>query len=227
MTDGKKSSFPLTRLAAKYNEMQNNGRYLSNKNAMQIIWMRIQELAKRIDLNHAPERMSTIQKMWKSYREKLDSKNDLEAGLIAIKIDAEFEAAYHDYASWQQMFQALELHSKMTESEVKILKDMRALMTAEDAYELTAKVMAVMLKVLKDDPRKLREAQFELAALVGDNIDRRFGGSSRQSGSETGSDNLDREQLLYPGDEERSDPSGEIEVSWIPQGRDPGSAESG
>ena len=227
MTNGSKSGFQLTRLAASYNEIQGDGRILSNRKAMEIIWMRIQQLAERIDLNDAPERMEKIQALWKELREKEEAGKQVEAQVVANEIDKEFEAAYHDYMSWRQMFQALELHSKMTESEVKIMKDMRVIMTAEDAYELVAKVMAVFLKILQDEPRKLKEAQYELNRLVGGEIDSRFGGRSREGGGVPRPGGMDRETILDTGDEERSETSGTDKTGSIPEGRDPGDIQPG
>ena len=60
MTTGSGSSFPLTRLAAKYNQMTGDGRVLSNRRAIEIVRMRIQQLAARIDLNEAPDRMARL-----------------------------------------------------------------------------------------------------------------------------------------------------------------------
>lgn len=222
MTTGKGSNFQLTRLAATYNEIQSNGRILSNRKAMDIIWMRVQQLAERIDINEAPERMEIIRRLWEDYRKKMSRNLMVEATLAAKEIDEQFEAAYHDYAAWRQMFDALEMHSKMTESEVKIMKDLRAIMTAEDAYELVAKVMAVFLKVLQDDPKRLKEAQFELSRIVGEGLDSRFGAGSGESRGEPRPGDVDREELLYPGDSGSTS-----EVDGLSQGRDPGSTESG
>lgn len=169
MTTGEKSGFAISRLASKYIEMQKDGLYLSNKNAMEIIWARVQQLAERIDVNEAPERMLRLRKLWEEYKENLARGKIVESVVSKAEIDATFEAAYHDYMAWQQMFEALDLHKKMQESEVKILKDMQAIMTAEDGYEFVAKVMAVMIQVLQDDPKRLKQAQFLLNNLIGGN----------------------------------------------------------
>ena len=76
---------------------------------------------------------------------------------IEAALDAEFEKAYHDYAAWKQMFEALALDSKMVESEVKIVKEIKAIITAEDAYELSAKLLAAVMRVV-DDPKKIGRA---------------------------------------------------------------------
>lgn len=217
MTTGKGSAFPLTQIASKYNEIQSNGKILSNRKAMDILWHRVEELAERIDLNQAPERMATIQKLWIEFRTLNQQDKELEARAVARKIDDEFEAAYHDYMAWKQMIEILEVHSKMTESEVKIMKDLRMIMTAEDAYELVAQVMAVMLRVLQDDPKKLKEAQYELTRLIGE-TGGRFGRGRSEGGSGSGSGGLDREKFLHPGDEERPYIEGSFTTGGVPEG---------
>lgn len=206
MTTGKGSEFRLTRIAAKYNEIQENGRILSNRAARDIIWQRVMELASNIDAKQAPEQVAKLAALWKDFREKSKDGQSVEAVLIARKIDDEFEKSYYLFQAWKQIFEALELHAKMTEGEVKIMKDLKAIMTYEDANLLVAKVMAVFLRILQDDPKKLKEAQFELTRLTGDFgdiVDEGFdsgtwAGSRAGTGSER-PDSLDREGILDPG----------------------------
>lgn len=176
MTTGTGSSFQLTRLAAKYNEIQREGRILSNRNAIEIIRHRIQQLAERIDLNDAPERMKNLGDLWENYKKLRDVGLAAEASVISQKIDAEFEAAYHDYMAWKQMFDALDLDRKMVESEVKIMKDIQAIITAEDAYQLSAKLLGAVMNVVTD-PKQLKQIQWEFARLVGEQPEPRSGGS--------------------------------------------------
>jgi len=172
---GVDSKFQIARLAAKYNEMENDGRILSNRRSLEVIRTRIQQLAERIDLNQDPMRLAKLQELWQDYRAQRLVGDELEARKTAILIDAEFEAAYHDYMAWQQMFEALELDRKMVESEVKIAKEMKAILTAADAYELAAKLLASIIEaasslILDDNIRGkfLKRIQYEFARLIGD-----------------------------------------------------------
>lgn len=164
---GTKSKFPLTRLASKYKEMMESGRILSNRNSIEIVGTRIMQLAERIDLNEAPDRLENLQKLWNKFNKARFTGSDLEATKLHKELDAEFEAAYHDYEAWKQMFEAVDLHRTLLESEVKIVKDMKAIMTAEDAYQMVAKIFAIILEV-EEDPNKLKRYQYEMTRLVGD-----------------------------------------------------------
>ena len=171
MVNGSASQFPLMRLAAKYNQMRTNGRLLSNRAAVEIIDDRIMQLAERIDVDDAPDRLGAILALWTEYTTALDLQRTTEATIKRKQLDDMFEKARTDYEAWNQMMMALDLRRKMVESEVKVLKEIRAIMTAEDAYELTAKLLAAVMHVV-EDPKKLKQVQYEFTRIIGESGDR-------------------------------------------------------
>lgn len=171
-TSGKESGLALTRVASKYIEMKGDGRLLSNRASIEVVRDRIRQLAERIDLNQAPDRLANLKKLWddcKYHRGQPDEK------IYMDYMDEEFERAYHDYASWRQMFEAIDLDRKLVESEVKIIKDIKAVLTAEDAYELTAQLLAAIITTVnaaEDIPDKaklyiMKRIQYEFTRIVG------------------------------------------------------------
>lgn len=178
-------AFPLTKLAGKYLEMQKDGRLLSNRASIDVVRNRIRQLAERIDLNEAPDRLSNIKKLWEDYKQQRATE---------IELDAEFERAYHDYASWKQMFEAIDIDRKLVESEVKVIKEIHAVLTAEDAYELTAQLLASIISTTNsmegvDDHVKLnflKRIQYEFTRIVGDRLGARPGGGSGETGDAEG-----------------------------------------
>lgn len=174
---GEHSQFPITRLASKYLEMTTDGRILSNRQSIEIIRTRVFNLLDRIDKNEAPERLNNLRELWEKHKVFQIAGMHIERQKVDADIDAEFEAAYHDYMAWTQMFEALDLDRKMVESEVKIAKDLKAMLTAEDAYEFGAKLLASIIEaanslILDDSTRSrfLKRIQYEFAKLVGDRI---------------------------------------------------------
>ena len=172
------SKFPLVRLAAKYSEMTQNGRILSLRASIEVIRTRIEELLERIDIHEAPDRLVRLQKLWTELRKAEELGQRAEAIVKRAEIDREFESAYHDYASWQQMFEALDLDRKLVESEVKIIKDIRATLTAEDAYNLTAKLIGAIISTINEtdnlevDTKStlLKRISYEFSTIIGDGI---------------------------------------------------------
>lgn len=195
-------------LAARYNEMQKNGRLLSNRAAVEIIDVRIRQLVDRLDENETPQRVANLYKLWGNYVAALDADMVTEAAVCKRQISEEFDKIHTDYLAWSQMFEALEYRRKMTESEVKILKEIKAVITYEDMYEMQAKVLAAAIRVVGDDPRKLRQLQYEFAKIAGESGGTGFSDDEDdQGGGEPGrgeerSRILDEEKLLHPGDEE-------------------------
>jgi hypothetical protein len=92
-----------------------------------------------------------------------------EAEVTAIEIDTQFDAAYHDYAAWEQMMMAIDLDRRLVESEVKVAKDLHAMLTSEEAYELVAKLLSAVLRVVSD-PRQLKAIQYEFTRITGDGL---------------------------------------------------------
>lgn len=168
MTTGAGSSFPLTRLAARYNELRNNGQLLSNRRLVEIIDDRIVQLAGRIDVDEAPGRVSRLYAVWQEFKDAVEGRRDDDAFKAKMTLDIQFEKIYHDYAAWTQMFEAFDLRRKMAESEVKILKEIKGILSYEDAYELSAQLLAVTMRVIGDDPKKLKQVQYEYSRLIGE-----------------------------------------------------------
>jgi hypothetical protein len=191
MTTGASSSFPITRLAAKYNQMQKDGRVLSNRQAIDVVDTRIIQLLERIDVDDAPDRMEKLLSLWAEFTEAHDSGRSVEENQTRDRLAKEFEKAYHDYEGWRQMFEALDLRRKMVESEVKVLMQIKAIITAEDAYELSAKMLAAVMNVLDDDPKKMKQVQYEFARIIGESSDlvtARYDEDAGGRGGENGSE---------------------------------------
>lgn len=164
---GKNSGFPLMQLAAKNAMLQKNGIYLSNKDSINIVRRRVEQLLERIDENEAPDRLKNLFKLWTQYKRELIS-NPAQAVFTMALIDHEYEKAYHDYASWEQMFNALRIDKELIESEVKIARELHAIMTAEDANEMIAQIFAIIMNVEQGDHKKLKRYQYEFTRLIGD-----------------------------------------------------------
>lgn len=195
MTTGSGSSFPITRLAAKYNKMMKDGQVLSNRAAINIIDDRITQLLERIDFNEAPDRLVKLTELWNLYI----NASGVDEAVLKKQIGDEFEKVYHDYMAWRQIFDALDLRGKSVEREVKVLKEIKAIMTAEDGYELAAKIMAAVIRVIGDEPKKIKQVQYEFARIIGESSDLTLeglieddGGDGQTAGGTPGSGDMDQ-----------------------------------
>lgn len=161
-------SFPLVKLAERYGKMIRDGRILSVRASIEVVRGRIQQLAARIDMDDAPDRLEKLSDLWEEYiGAKRDGKS-LELINLEMQLTDQFEKAHADYAAWQQMMMAIDLDRKLVESEVKVIQKIKAILTAEDAYELIAKILAIILRIFPDDKAKLKQVQYEFTKLIGD-----------------------------------------------------------
>lgn len=209
MTNGAKSQFPLVRLASKYREMMRDGNVLSNRNAVNLVDARITQLLERVDVQEAPDRVAKLYNLWLEFTSAEADGREKDRASARMSLDAEFEKVYHDYNAWKQIFEALDLRGRLTAQEVKTLGQLGMLITMERAYEMAAQMLGASMKVIGDDPGKLKELQYEFIRITGersdiiepdDSEDDRGGGSE---GDRTqGPGELHQEEFLHPRDEE-------------------------
>ena len=166
---GGKSKWPIANLAAKYVNIIENPEVVSVRGALGMVRARTFQLFERIDQGDSPERMKNLIKLWEEFKDQTPKKSWQYEGQekAYADLDAEFEKAYHDYAAWDQIVKMFDMERKLTETELKVFKEMRAMMTAEQGYELAAKLTAVIMEVVEDD-RTVKEIIYKFARIVGD-----------------------------------------------------------
>jgi hypothetical protein len=180
----------LMKIAQKYEQMISNGRILSNRAAMEVLDGRVKQLAERIDVEDAPDRMARLHNLWEEFKTAYNADKASEMIVAIKKLDNEFEKAYHDYKAWEQLMQLFDLRRKLVDSEVKTIKEIKAILTAEDAHNLVAKLLAVVIRVVQDTV-KLRIIHFEFARIIGEhNLD---ANASMQSANDDPGSTMDDE----------------------------------
>ena len=158
----------LKKTAQGYAKIMASNQVLSNRMAINLIDQRVMQLIERIDVGEAPERMKNLYAQWQALEDAKKYQRQAEIVVLTKTINAEFEKAYHDYAAWNQMIEVLDLRRKHVDSEIKVIKEMKAILTAEQAYKLVAKLMAVCIRLIKD-PKLLRQINVEFSRIIGEN----------------------------------------------------------
>ena len=162
------NQFPIVKLAQRYRSVLSDSRILSLRASIEVVRGRIAQLAERIDFNDAPDRLKKINDLWDEYMQAKELDKHAEIIILEQQIKAQFAAAREDYLAWSQMLSAMDLDRKLVDSEIKVVKELHAILTAEDAYDLVAKMLSIILRVFPGDRRKLRQVQYEFVKLIGD-----------------------------------------------------------
>jgi len=160
-------SMGIRDIAKKNLQIMRNGAVMSNRHAVELLDARVQELLERIDHDDAPERMATLYSLFQDVK-AAQGRNEAAMYAALSAMDIEFEKAYHDYEAWKQIMEILDNRRKMIDSEVKVIKDMKAILTAEQANSLVGKLLAVIIDEVKD-PKMLRRINNKFARLIGEN----------------------------------------------------------
>lgn len=189
--NGTNSKFPLLQLASRFQDIQSDARIQSNRPLIQIVQARIVQLLDRLDANETPDRLKRLYELWQAFR---NAPNGVEETKNLHLLDKEFDKVYHDYESWKQIMDAMSLHKDLTAAELKIFKELQAILTAEDAYNMVAQLMAAILKHV-DDPKTILRIQYEFTRIVGVGNRAPLGGSG-DSVIEVGPGGLDSEEFL-------------------------------
>lgn len=160
-------SMGLKDVAKKYQMILKNGTIMSNRYSVDLLDQRIQQLLERIDNDEAPERMAALYALFQDVKAN-QGKNEAAMYAALSAMDVVMEAAYHDYEAWKQIMEMLDVRRKLIDSEVKVVKDLKAILTAEQAYNMVAKMQAVIMDEVKD-PKALRRISYKFARLIGEN----------------------------------------------------------
>lgn len=225
LVTGKNSSSALTRLAAKYNELQSNGPLQSLRPALKVVDERIIALLGRIEENYSPNRIKTIMNAWTNLNASVPGlkdwvKQNKSAAAAYHTLESENKKAYHDYESWNQIMAVLDLRRKLSADEMRILEKMQAMISAEDAYDLVAQLLAVILRVMKEEPngsRIIKTIQSEFSRIIGepylDRIER-----SEPEIIDIDTRGMGGAELLYSRDLERPGVEGEDTTPAVSEG---------
>lgn len=170
---GGDSQFALVRLSSTYLEAQKNGNLLSNRAGMDVLDKRIVQLLERLENQDYPEQFAAFRELWEEYK---GVEGTIEAIKVRKKIDSVCDATFHDYMAFTQIQSIVETRRKLSETEAKILKDMHAILTAEDAYKLTAQLLAAITGAVQQEPEispnvkahLLKRIIYEFTRIIGE-----------------------------------------------------------
>jgi hypothetical protein len=216
----KKQKNLSTNLAQKYLDIKANPEYASLAPLDTIITGRLMELVERVAKEDYPNRIEEFFKAWDDFKRThpmIEQYFHTDSAKKAYnRLEELRDANFHDYEAWKQIIQLADEKRKLSESRMKILKDMKALMSADEVYELSAKLLASVTKVI-DDPRIIQAIRYEFAKILGDgHIEEPPKGGGEVIDLEPSG--MDRGQILHTGDAESPDLQGENIPPTVPEG---------
>lgn len=159
-------SMGLKDVAKKYELILRNGVVMSNRHSVDLIDQRVLQLLERLDNDETPDKLATLYALFQDVK-AAKGKNEAAMYAALSAMDIEFEKVYHDYQAWKQIVEILDMRRKLIDSEIKVVKDLKAILTAEQAYNLVAKLQAAVLRHVRD-PKTLRRINYDFSRLIGE-----------------------------------------------------------
>jgi len=128
---------------------------------------RLMQLADRIDHDETPQRFVNLHNLWTDFKAARRRDNQVEMVKLLSQMDDEFERIYHDYAAWEQILQIVDLRRKAVDSEFKIAREMKAMLTADQTRNLVGKLLAIITREVKD-AKALKRISYAFSRLIGE-----------------------------------------------------------
>lgn len=218
LKNGKHASIPLVRLTyeiterrkqemaklddltEKIQEIMGDPELLAHRRPIALIELRIRQLLERIDADDAADRLEQADAAFREfdryYRPPVDRTKTREKEAY-YKLRAIMDQVNQDYQSWNQIFSAFDLSRKLRESEMKRLKEMNAMISLEDTYDLIGELTQAVIEEV-DDPRTLNAIKARFIQRLGPGYRGKIRGESEEAGIFE-PDNLDSGKLLDTG----------------------------
>lgn len=162
----KKSTFKSSELAQRYEEALEDPELVALRRPLALTSARIQQLLERVEDGVTDELWVGAAQAFDGLKVAIKKGDDLEIGKYLSILDGIFKRVEDDYQSWRQVFEALELQRKLSESERKRLVEMKQFITAQDAMEMVRALTSSVFKIVQD-PLMLRRIVYEFSRITG------------------------------------------------------------
>lgn len=159
-------SYKNKELTQKVIDAENDPQLLELRKPLAIVQIRVEELLERLSTEESKERWKSVIKLFSEYRRARRTPKEDNA---FFALAHEIEGAEHDIAAWDQIFDAFDLQRKLSEAELKRLKEMQQMISSEDAMSLMMTIYNVINEEV-DDPKTLRRIQVRIIREIGTNF---------------------------------------------------------
>lgn len=194
------NTFKSEELATRYEEALSDPELVALRRPLALTSARIQQLLGRVEDGVTTELWTKAMSEFTELRIAMKNDDELEVQKHMTALHEIFDRVEHDYKSWQQVFEALELQRKLSESERKRLLEMRQFITAEEAMKMVRGLTAAIYKIVQD-PLQLRRIVYEFTRITGSTSTTGGEGIDNQSGTEQQdrSGSVDQQEFLDTG----------------------------
>lgn len=177
----KRNTFKSKELAQRYEEAINDPELVALRRPLAITSARVQQLLDRVEDGVTTDLWKSATEAYAELKRGIMTGSEEEIYRNIDLLDNIFKKVSDDYKSWSQVFEALDLQRKLSESERKRLLEMKQFVTAEEAMNMVRALTASIYKNVQDE-MTLRRIIYEFSRITGANPST----SNNDSGTEGG-----------------------------------------
>lgn len=145
-TTGRYSKHIPSRMAARYQEAQDDPELLAMREEVRLLDARLLDVLSRVDTGESGKIWAELQKAWRTYRTGPPEKRmEAEAAISDLISDGA-----SDYEAWEDVRSLIDQRSRLVAGERQRLVQMQQFITAEKAMNLVGAVMASVRQHVRD-----------------------------------------------------------------------------
>ena len=158
---GRHSKYLPVRLAARYEESQNDPELLSMRDDIALIETRVADLLKRVDSNEAGLWWGKLRSAYDDLVAAMRRGNDQAVAAGLNDLNRFIDGGGSDFAIWGEISSLLDQRNRIVSSERKRLVEMQQMITSQEAFRLVTALLSAVNENVTDRKSRARiQAEF-------------------------------------------------------------------
>jgi 23S rRNA-/tRNA-specific pseudouridylate synthase len=147
---GRHSKYLPVRMAAKYQEAQDDPELLSLRDEISLVDSRLLDLLARVDSGESGALWRALRKAHRAFKGYQRDKDVGKMHAAFAEMEACLDAGVTDQQLWQEIGEQVELRRKLAESESKRMVALHQVITAEQAMMLVGALTGIITRYVTD-----------------------------------------------------------------------------
>jgi hypothetical protein len=137
-------------IVERYEILLSDRGIVETRTSVALATVRIEELIKKLEENEAAGRYILLSKAVKDLRRQID-KGETTSVVAFQKIASIIDSKIEEYQKWSEIYEVMELKRKLVDTESKRLKDIGAVLNAEQAMAFIMSIAGISKRYLPEE----------------------------------------------------------------------------
>lgn len=138
------------RMVEAYESSLTDSELLSLRQELSLVDARLTDILKRVDTGESGQLWRSLQAAYDGLREARSTNDGTKMASYLNDIGALIQRGMGDYAAWDEISRLMEQRRRLVESESRRLKDMQAMISAEEAMAVIGELYVILQTHIED-----------------------------------------------------------------------------